>query len=84
MRVDDAFIDQDQESIYDEFAEFTFTVDWTQKIWDITGHMWYHEESQAFALPVTQEILGEDFDYYMSVIDYPMDLTTIKEKIKEG
>jgi hypothetical protein len=34
-----------EESEYDEFADFKFEIDWVQKIWDITGHLWYHEES---------------------------------------
>lgn len=75
-------MNEDDESIYDEFAEITFNVDWVQKIWDITGHLWYHEESEAFVVPVTRESLGDIYDYYMSIIDYPMDLETIKEKIK--
>jgi Bromodomain len=73
----------DDESIYDEFAEYVFE-GWVQKIWDVTGHLWYHEESLAFLEPVTREVLGDYIDYYLSVIDYPMDLTTIKEKIKAG
>lgn len=73
----------DGESVYDEFADFVFT-GWLQKIWDITGHLWYHEESQAFLEPVSRDDLGNYFDYYLSIIDYPMDLTTIKEKIKAG
>jgi len=36
----------------------------------------------AFLEPVKRDDLGDYFDYYISVIDYPMDLTTIKEKIK--
>lgn len=35
----------DDESIYDEFAEISFEVEWLQKIWDITGHLWYNLES---------------------------------------
>ena len=50
----------------------------------MTGHLWYHEESQAFLEPVKQSDLGQYFDYYLRIIDYPIDLTTIKEKIKEG
>jgi Bromodomain len=35
---------------------------------------------------VTAEVLGDrdTFQYYLSMIDYPTDLTTIKEKIKDG
>lgn len=73
---------QDDESVYDEFAEITFHEQWMQKIWDITGHLWYHEESQAFLEPVKRQDLGDFFDYYISVIEYPMDLTTLKEKVK--
>lgn len=77
--------EQDDESIYDEFADFTFNVDWVQKIWDITGHLWYHEESLAFLEPVKKSDLGDKvYRYYLSVIAYPMDLTTIKERIKQG
>ena len=74
--------EEDNESVYDEFADIKFDKEWMQKIWDITGHLWYHEESQAFLEPVRPEDLGEYFDYYLSVIDYPIDLTTIKERIK--
>jgi hypothetical protein len=74
----------EDESVWDEFAEFQFEVDWVQKIWDVTGHLWYHEESQAFLEPVKRSDLGQYFDYYLRIIDYPIDLTTIKEKIKEG
>ena len=35
----------EEESVYDEFAEIKFDVDYLKKIWDITGHLWYHEES---------------------------------------
>jgi hypothetical protein len=72
------------ESVYDEFAEIQFEVDWVQKIWDITGHLWYHEESQAFVQPVSRNDLGDYFDYYLSIIEYPMDLETMKSKIKAG
>jgi len=75
---------KDDESVYDEFAEFTFEVDWVQTIWDITGHLWYHEESLAFLEPVKRSDLGQHYDYYLSIIDYPIDLTTIKERIKEN
>ena len=74
----------DEESIYDEFAEITFPVDWVQKMWLVTGEVWYHEESQAFLEPVSRDDLGEYFDYYLSIIKYPIDLTTIKEKIKDN
>lgn len=72
------------ESVYDEFAEIQFEVEWVQKIWDITGHLWYHEESQAFVQPVSRNDLGDYFDYYLSIIEYPMDLETMKSKIKAG
>ena len=77
-------LEEDNESVYDEFAEFQFETDWVQKIWDITGHLWYHEESMAFLEPVKRDDLGDFFDYYLSIIDYPMDLTSIKDKIKHG
>lgn len=31
-----------------------------------------------------KEDLGDYFEYYLSIIDYPIDLTTIKERIKDG
>ena len=77
-------LEEDNESVYDEFAEFQFETDWVQKICDITGHLWYHEESMAFLEPVKRDDLGDFFDYYLSIIDYPMDLTSIKDKIKHG
>jgi hypothetical protein len=43
---------------YDEFAEINFPVDWVQKIWFVTGEVWYHEESLAFLRPVTIDDLG--------------------------
>ena len=74
----------DDESIYDEFAEINFhDTPWMQSIWDITGHLWYHEESAAFLNPVSIEDLGEYYQDYLDTIDYPTDLTTIKEKIKD-
>ena len=75
----------DEESVYDEFAEITFRhTPWLQKCWDITGHLWYHEEATDFLEPVTRKVLGRLFDQYLRTIEYPMDLTTIKEKIKRG
>jgi hypothetical protein len=53
-------------------------------MWLVTGEVWYHEESQAFLEPVSRDDLGEYFDYYLSIIKYPIDLTTIKEKIKDN
>jgi len=38
----------ENESIYDEFAEIKFEVEWMQKAWEILGTLWYHEESAAF------------------------------------
>ncbi len=35
----------DDESVYDEFAEISFPIDWVQKMWLVTGEVWYHEES---------------------------------------
>ena len=52
-------------------------------MWEITGHLWYHEESAAFLEPVNQNDLGDFYNFYMSIIDYPVDLTTIKTKIRE-
>lgn len=56
---------------YDEFAEISFQVDWMQKIWDITGHLWYHEESAAFLDPITIDTFGDTNLYrqYMSIIE---------------
>jgi hypothetical protein len=51
-------IEGEQTSIYDEFAEISFPIEWVQKLWDVTGHLWYHEESQAFLNPVRPEDLG--------------------------
>jgi hypothetical protein len=76
----------DDESEYDEFAEISFPVPWKQQIWQITGELWYHVDSAAFLEPVTRLVLGGSevtYRYYLNTIDYPMDLTTIKEKIKE-
>ena len=71
---------------YDEFAEISFQEGWMQKIWDITGHLWYHEESLAFLDPITIETFGDENQYnqYLSMVDYPIDLFTIKENIKAG
>ena len=72
---------------YDEFAEISFQVDWVQKIWDITGHLWYHEEAADFLEPITFQTFGDDaklYNQYMSMIEYPIDLFTIKENIKAG
>ena len=55
---DQAMLGDDNASVYDEFAEISFQTEWVQKLWDITGHIWYHEESQAFLYPVTPEDLG--------------------------
>ena len=79
-------MENEQSRTYDEFAEISFQSEWVQKLWDVTGHIWYHEEAADFLEPVSKEVLGgqEYFDLYLSMIDYPMDLTTIKEKIKAG
>ncbi len=78
--------DEDEGShTYDEFAEITFNIDWMQKIWDITGHLWYHEESMAFVDPITIDTFEGDeelYRQYMSIIEYAIDLFTIKENIK--
>ena len=42
------FISDFKESIYDEFAEVTFDIDWMQKAWLILGVLWYHEEAAAY------------------------------------
>ena len=78
--------EEDDSYEYDEFAEISFQVDWVQKIWDITGHLWYHEESQAFLDPITFETFGDQKIYndYMNMIQSPIDLFTIKENIKAG
>lgn len=68
----------EDESIYDEFAEITFDIEWMQKAWEVLGLLWYHEESAAFLQPVTEEDLGSYFEEYLRVIQYPMDLSTIK------
>ena len=83
---DQAMLGDENASVYDEFAEISFQTEWVQKLWDITGHVWYHEESQAFLYPVTPEDLGgkQAFNYYLCNIIYPMDLTTIKEKVKQS
>ena len=76
--------DEEGSHTYDEFAEIVFKIDWMQKIWDITGHLWYHEESQAFLDPITFDTFGDDELYrqYISMVEYPIDLFTIKENIK--
>lgn len=55
---DQDMADEEQSRTYDEFAEIQFQTEWVQKLWDVTGHLWYHEESQAFLYPVTAEDLG--------------------------
>ncbi len=79
-------IDDGSESVYDEFAEITFQEPWVQSIWDITGHLWYHEESAAFVEPVANSFGNNKRGYreYLAMIDYPIDLYTIKEKVKAG
>jgi hypothetical protein len=53
----------DDDRTYDEFAAISFQVEWVQKIWDVTGHLYYHEESMAFLEPVTPEDLGGMYAY---------------------
>ena len=73
----------DNESVYDEFAEIKFTdEEWRQKAWDVLGLLWYHEESQAFLEPVSENDLGPYYAQYLRVIEYPMDFGTMKEKFK--
>ena len=52
----------ENESIYDEFAEIKFhDEEWRQKAWDVLGLLWYHEESAAFLEPVSENDLGPYF-----------------------
>ena len=74
----------DDESIYDEFAEIKFDVEWIQSAWDVLGLLWYHEESAAFLEPVSEKDLGSYFVQYIRTIEYPMDLGTMKENMKAG
>jgi hypothetical protein len=48
----------DDESIYDPFAEIKYDIPWMQKAWDVLGTLWYHEEAGAFLEPVTEDDLG--------------------------
>ena len=71
----------DDESVYDEFAEVTFDIEWLQKAWLILGELWYHEEAGAFLYPLSEGDLGRVLYLdYMQQIETPMDFTTIKQK----
>jgi hypothetical protein len=58
-----------------------YVSDWTTWATEIVDKMFEHPESDAFQYPVTQNDVGEHWEYYQYLITYPIDLSTIKEKI---
>ena len=51
--------DEDEESIYDQFAEIKFDNQIMQKCWLVLGEIFYHHEcSEDFLQPITAETLG--------------------------
>ena len=77
---------QDDESIYDIFAEVKFESNPTmQKCWDVLGKLYYHYEVTDFLEPITVEKFGQQFyEDYFEVITTPMDIATIMQRMQDN
>jgi hypothetical protein len=57
-----------------------------QKCWLVLGEIFYHHEATDFLEPITAETLGskEWFEDYCAVIQTPMDISTMIERMKSN
>lgn len=75
---------EDDESVYDIFAEVKFEEPTMQKCWLILGQIHYHFEATDFLEPITAETIGQEtYDYYTSVIETPMDISTVMSRMQQ-
>lgn len=76
-------IEDENESIYDQFAEIKFENQIIQKCWLVLGQIFYSFDVTDFLQPVTEELYGKEwYEEYCSVILTPMDISTMIERMK--
>jgi hypothetical protein len=77
--------EEEAESVYDQFAEIKFDNEIMQKCWLTLGELFYHYEATDFLDPITEERFGKDiYEDYCSVINDPMDISTVIERMKSN
>lgn len=57
-QIEQAPIEDDNESIIDPFADIKFDNPIMQKCWDVLGKIYYHYEATDFLEPITVEAFG--------------------------
>lgn len=78
-------IEDENESIYDQFAEIKFENQIIQKCWLVLGQIFYSFDVTDFLQPVTEELYGKEwYEEYCSVILTPMDISTMIERMKSN
>ena len=73
----------DDESVYDPFAEEKFQDPDMQNCWLILGILYYHYEATDFLEPVTEDRVGTEFyEEYCQTVTNPMDIGTVMAKMR--
>jgi hypothetical protein len=91
-RDDMSFADNDSQFNISKYSCLTSIVepldiensDWKDACLKVLDRIEEYEEADDFKLPVTKEDLGEFWDDYQKLINYPIDLASIRAKIFEG
>jgi len=75
----------ENESIYDQFADIKMETSDMQNCWLVLGELFYHYEAGEFVKEITPETHGRElFDQYCEDVNQPIAIETVINRIKGG